>query len=134
MQATNQDLINQSNMANFLINRGWLVEEIGNPYYPADYLASKDGFQALIEYKRRFFPVNQYPSFQLFARKFSQLRCMAREWGVQPVLVSEWDDCIGYVNLFHVEPVICMGGRTDRGKNEAEPVVDISLAYFRQIK
>lgn len=134
MKPTQTDIANQTNMATFLQGRGWFIEEIGNPHYPADYLASKQGYQALVEYKRRFFPVSKYPTFQMFARKYSQVRCMAREWQIQPVLIVQWDDCIAHANLFDIPPVIVMGGRRDRGRLEIEPCVDIPLAYFKQIK
>ena len=70
----------------------------------------------------------------MFARKFAEVRYLAREWAMQPLLISEWDDCVGVLNLFSVQPEIVLGGRRDRGKLELEPCVNIPLEYFRRLQ
>lgn len=109
------------------------MQEIGKAYYPADFLATMGNRQFLIEYKRRFFNHNKYPTFQMFGRKLAEVRMLSYYMGLEPVLISQWDDAIGWLNLRNITPSVVLGGRTDRGRNETEPCVDIPLEYFIRI-
>lgn len=133
MNITDQDTANEVAMVNLLTNRGWSVYHIGKPYYPADFLASKGDVHCLIEYKRRYFNYDKYPTFQMFGRKFAEVKMLARYMGLSSLLVSQWDDRVGYICLDNIQPPVVIGGRTDRGKIETEPCVDIPIDWFTYI-
>ena len=130
MQPTALDKANEASMVALMQSRGWHVDHIGNPYYPADFLATKDGRQVLVEYKRRFFNHDRYPTFQMFGKKFAEVKMLGQYMGLSTLLVSQWDDKVGYISLDYIQPPVVIGGRKDRGRIETEPCVNIPLDWF----
>tara|TARA_A100001037_G_scaffold262802_1_gene252650 strand:- start:12720 stop:13142 length:423 start_codon:yes stop_codon:yes gene_type:complete len=87
---------------------GWDLEELHMRYF-ADWVAMKDGKpDAIVEYKRRYFPSSTHDSVFLDEHKYTQCRLHAESLGVRFAYIMEWDDVFGVV---HPTPAHIIGSR-----------------------
>ena len=93
--------------------------------YHCDFAAQRDGvIVGLIEYKRRYFRHDKYPTTILFAEKVRNTSILAGACSCCAYYVVEFDDGLFYLEMHERPTQICMGGRTDRGDPQ-----DIGIVY-----
>jgi hypothetical protein len=104
----------------------WNCELIKLPMrYHCDFAAQRDGaIVGLVEYKRRYFRHDKYPTTILFAEKVRNTEILAGACNCYGYYVAEFDDGLFYLEMNERPSQICIGGRNDRGDPQ-----DIGIVY-----
>lgn len=90
--------------------------------------------KAAIEIKCRTNRMHQYPTYMISKAKYDYAVEEGARIRIPVLLVVQWSDALGYVDLTKVEVVESVGGRVDRGDSkDVESVVLIDTKLFRRI-
>lgn len=117
----------------------WTVSVVKLPRrYSADFaLIRDDGREKKIvawaEFKSRTNPIGKYKNYQVSLYKYMRMTALAAETGIMSLLIVQWTDCTGYIQL--PTPVnVVFGGTTSRGDwEDQEPMVEIPNSMFKII-
>lgn len=117
----------------------WTVSVVKLPRkYSADFALIREGggerkVVAWAEFKSRTNPINKYPTYQVSLYKYMRMTSIATETGIMSLLIVQWADCTGYIQL--PTPVnVVFGGTTHRGDwEDQEPMVEIPNSMFKII-
>lgn len=85
------------------------------------------------ELKSRGNPIHTYPTYQVSLHKYMNLLSLSRDTGIRSMLIVEWQDCVGYINV--PAPInIVFGGTTKRGDwEDKEPMIEVPISEFKII-
>lgn len=113
----------------------WGVEVVKLPRrYSADFalLRGKE-IMSWAELKSRGNPIHTYPTYQVSLHKYMNLLSLSRDTGIRSMLIVEWQDCVGYINV--PAPInIVFGGTTKRGDwEDKEPMIEVPISEFKII-
>ncbi len=100
--------------------------------YSVDFALLRDKkVMAWAELKSRGNPIHTYPTYQVSLHKYLNLAALCRDTSIISLLIVEWQDCVGYVNI--PTPIdIVFGGTTKRGDwEDQEPMVEIPISEFK---
>ena len=114
------------------ICRAWDCEAKKIPmHYVLDFAMLRKGkIVGFVEVKKRFNPVNKYPTSIIPFNKIIKANELYA-LGYQSIFLVEWDDSIGWVDL-QQEPIkVTVEGRTDRGRpDDIQPMAHYSIEQF----
>lgn len=109
-----QDLFRERQLA-VKAERAWHCKMVKqHKFNQFDYAAARDGrVVAFIEMKVRSTPFLKYPTSIIFVSKLQAAQSMHMATGLPCILLVQWSDCAGFVDMLKQYPVK-IGGRTDR--------------------
>lgn len=104
--------------------------------YRADWVATRDNkIVAVIEYKKRTFEKDKYPTTFVFVDKWMNGKQLAESMGVPFILAIEWTDGIFWHIAGSSDVEFRISGRTDRGDSQdIQPAVHIPVTAFTKLK
>ena len=108
----------------------WKCEIVKLPMrYNCDFAAERDGtVVGLLEYKRRYFRRDKYPTTMLEAKKVRETLILAGACNCHAHFVVEFDDGLFYIGMNEEPDQISIGGRKDRDDPQ-----DIGIYYYWDI-
>ena len=117
----------------------WTVSVVKLPRkYSADFALIREGcgerkVVAWAEFKSRTNPIDKYKNYQVSLHKYMRMTALATETGIMSLLIVQWTDCTGYIQL--PTPVnVVFGGTMNRGDwEDKEPMVEIPNSMFKII-
>jgi hypothetical protein len=85
------------------------------------------------ELKSRGNPIHTYPTYQVSLHKYMNLLSLSRDTDIRSMLIVEWQDCVGYINV--PTPInVVFGGTTKRGDwEDKEPMIEVPISDFKII-
>ena len=104
--------------------------------YNADWVATRNGeVVAVIEYKKRTFNKDKYPTTFIFVDKWMNSLRLAETMAVPFILIIEWTDGIYWHHAGTCDVEFKISGRTDRNDpQDMQPSVHIPVTAFKSIK
>lgn len=115
---------------------GVTVEKLAH-HADADFLATDaKGKEAYVEVKTRTCTSTHYPTYHVSADKLRRLRKNAASAGRDAILVVEWRDRVGYINVntFLDNAAFKEGGRWDRNdRHDVEIMAHVPIRLFKFI-
>lgn len=103
--------------------------------YRLDCLAMRgDAAVAWVELRCRENTKDRYPTLMISLAKVQGAISLANDTKLPALLVVEWTDCIGFVDLAAVEFTLGFGGRNQmRDWQDKEPVCYIDIKHFKTL-
>tara|TARA_R110000796_G_scaffold80084_1_gene177348 strand:- start:908 stop:1324 length:417 start_codon:yes stop_codon:yes gene_type:complete len=100
--------------------------------YPIDISFTEDNQIVLFgEIKCRKVKKDTYPTYMLSVSKVIAAKALTDATGVECLLIVDWKDTSGWINLSDKPDSVGFGGRTDRGdRQDVEPVVYFNIDRF----
>ena len=102
---------------------------------PCDYVMMKDGeVKALVEIKCRSNKLGKYPDYMISHEKVGKIQAAAQVMGCKPLLIVQFTDHLGWVDLSKTGGKVSFGGRKDRNDDaDMEPCLFIPISQFSLI-
>ena len=102
--------------------------------YKMDFALVRNGqITALVEVKSRKNKKNAYPTYMISMSKLTSAASY-KAIGINCILLIQWSDQIGWIQMNHKEWTFKVGGRKDRNDwQDIEPVGHISVKNFKEI-
>lgn len=127
-EANRQD---EANAVAYLEFLGYGVVPLG-PLSPGDFFISTGQYTALVEFKRRNNPHNQYPTVIMPEQKLRKCLCLAEDMAIDFLYLVQFTDGLFITKVEDYS--VCTGGRTDRGDpRDIHKVAHINKEFFRRI-
>jgi hypothetical protein len=106
-----------------------------NPkWYKIDFTLTRRGVAyAFAEAKCRDIRSDEYTTFFISMDKYVSMQQVNEITGLKTIILVEWLDKTGFVNVPCKYSHIRMGGRKDRGPNDWEPMVHIPVELFTML-
>jgi hypothetical protein len=145
---TEANRANQERIAAIIARRCNCVTTLLEPYSPIDYAVTKapfvkDRVDGLLEIKcRNHKSIKEWPYYMLGLKKLLRMKELGDAVGVSTMLVVEWSDALGWVDIRKLRlncHTFYVGGRTDRpdpeNPNQPDPgdkeiTIRIALSDF----
>ena len=102
---------------------------------PCDFVMLKDGeVKALVEIKCRSNKMGQYADYMISHDKVGKIQAAAQVMGCKPLLIVQFSDYLGWVDLSKTVGRVSFGGRKDREDSaDMEPCLFIPINQFSLI-
>lgn len=131
------NISNEEKLAEKIAIRWKLGWKRNPPRYPIDIsFVDNKIIKGFAEIRCRTVSSNEYKTFMISISKVMAANDLAKSSGLSVLLIVQWTDCIGWINLETVKPeFLAWGGRLDRQDvQDMEPVAHYLIKHFKIIK